>query len=329
MSDQRTFLAAAVQAEPIWFNLDATIEKTEKIVAETAKKGVQIVAFPEVWLPGYPVFVWMGDEAWQKPHRERYIAASLVLNTAHHRRLEEIARRHKVMLLLGFSERSGSKIYMSQMLINAGGATLMTRRKLKPSGLEATFFNSGGPDDLKVVETELGRIGALNCSEHRRPALRHAMYSLGEQLHIASWPNFGIRPKPEGVRALMERYDDWPRFGILPDVPSMQANACMTTTRAYAREGGLFVLAPTMIMGEAFILEFSDSTDIRSQLRYGGGSTRILNPFGEDAVSPFSEFEEGVLVAEVDYRMLRNVHDSDPFFEKVPLSQYQRRNMTA
>lgn len=326
MTESRSFLAAAVQAEPVWFDLDATIEKTGEIVAEAAANGAQIVAFPEVWLPGYPVFIWMRDERWQQQHRERYLSASLVLDTDRHRRLEEMARRHRTMMAIGFSERDGSAIYMSQMLIDARGHTLMTRRKLKPSGLEATFFNSGGPSELKVIETDLGRVGALNCSEHRRPALRHAMYSQGEQLHVASWPAFGLQPEAPVVQALLERYDDWPRHGILPDVFSMKADACMTTTRAYAREGGLFILAPTMTLGREFSLGFCDADDIRSQLQIGGGSTHIFDPLGADAAPPLPHFAEGLVIAEIDYNRLRNVHDCDPFFEKVPLAQYQRRN---
>lgn len=322
MSSDR-FLAAAVQAQPVWFDLDATIEKTGSIAAEAARRGARIVAFPEVWLPGYPVFIWMEDEAWQKPHREHYIAQSLELGSAQHRRLEQIAREHRIALAIGFSERPEGRIYMAQLLIDEEGHTKMTRRKLKPSGLEGSFYSTGRAGDLKVVETQVGRAGALNCSEHRRPVLRHTMYCQGEQLHVASWPAFGLQPRAETVQGLFRRFDNWPRYGVLPDVASMEPGACMTTTRAYAREGGLFVLAPTMVIGREFKERFSELERVRAQLNEGGGSTHIFDPFGNDAVAPLKPGEEGLLVAEIDYTKLRQVHDADPLFERVAVADYQ------
>ena len=43
---------AAVQYEPIWGDLDATVERTLRIIEDAASKGVQVLAFPELWLPG-------------------------------------------------------------------------------------------------------------------------------------------------------------------------------------------------------------------------------------------------------------------------------------
>lgn len=50
--------AAVVQAEPVWFDLAKTVEKTCKLIKEAASNGAQIVAFPELWLPGYPTWIW-------------------------------------------------------------------------------------------------------------------------------------------------------------------------------------------------------------------------------------------------------------------------------
>jgi nitrilase len=47
----------AVQAEPVWFNLDATVDKTIALIQEAGEKNIDVLGFPEVWIPGYPWYV--------------------------------------------------------------------------------------------------------------------------------------------------------------------------------------------------------------------------------------------------------------------------------
>jgi len=55
------FKAAAVQASPVYLNAGATAEKAASLVREAAAKGARIVAFPEVFVPGYPYWNWITD----------------------------------------------------------------------------------------------------------------------------------------------------------------------------------------------------------------------------------------------------------------------------
>ena len=62
MTDYRgaIFKAAAVQAapvlrdEPIWFDLQATLEKACKLISEAARNGTGLIVFPEGFLPTHP-----------------------------------------------------------------------------------------------------------------------------------------------------------------------------------------------------------------------------------------------------------------------------------
>lgn len=49
---------AVTQAEPAWFDLEQAVAKTIKLINEAADNGAKLVAFPEVWIPGYCNWRW-------------------------------------------------------------------------------------------------------------------------------------------------------------------------------------------------------------------------------------------------------------------------------
>lgn len=57
-SGGKTVRVAAVQAEGCYFDLDAAVKKTCKLIEEAAAKGCDLIAFPEVWIPQYPGWIW-------------------------------------------------------------------------------------------------------------------------------------------------------------------------------------------------------------------------------------------------------------------------------
>ncbi|MFG6280582.1 nitrilase-related carbon-nitrogen hydrolase [Microbacterium sp. 5K110] len=289
---ERRFTVAAVQSEPVWFDLEATTQKTLTLIAEAAAAGADLIAFPEVWLPGYPVFLWLGTDEWQADQREHYIANSAVHGGPEHVRIADAAAEHGIQVVLGLSERDDAgRIYMAQWIIDETGATVLARRKLKPSSVEGSFFAPGDPEtNLVVTDTSIGTIGALNCSEHKRPMLRHVMYGLGEEIHVAAWP----------------------AFGLVPEVVTMGAKVNMGATSFYAAEGGMFVVAPTQVIGEEFAQRYSDTPERAGKISVGGGATHIFGPDGQDVVEPLAHDHDGILVAEIDLSRVRRIFDADP-----------------
>ena len=53
-----TVRVAVTQHEPVWLDLQGTVKKTCTIIKEASKAGAKLVAFPEVWIPGYPAWIW-------------------------------------------------------------------------------------------------------------------------------------------------------------------------------------------------------------------------------------------------------------------------------
>ena len=48
---------AVAQASPVFLDRDATIAKGIELVRAAAAQGARIIAFPAVWVPGYPLWV--------------------------------------------------------------------------------------------------------------------------------------------------------------------------------------------------------------------------------------------------------------------------------
>ena len=183
---------AAVQAAPVFLDLDATIDKTIDLMAQAAGQGVQLIAFPETWVPGYPWWIWLDSPAWGMQFVQRYHDNALVVGSPEFDRIREAARKHRIWVSLGYSEKAAGSLYIAQALIDDQGRTLQTRRKLKPTHVERTVFGEGDGSDLAVVETPIGNIGSLSCWEHLQPLSKYAMYSQNEQIHCGAWPSFSL-----------------------------------------------------------------------------------------------------------------------------------------
>ena len=280
--------AAAVQAAPIFMNLDASIGKAEKLIQEAASNGAKLVAFPETWLPGFPWFIWLGAPATAFGFLPRYHENSMVVDSSQMRRLQDIAAKSSVTLVMGFSERDGGSRYMAQVVISPDGDVQLVRRKLKPTHVERTVFGEGDGSDLMVIDTEFGRLGALNCWEHIQPLVKMAMYAQHEEVHIAAWPSFCL-------------YRDM-AYALGPEVNN-------GASMMYAVEGSCYVLAPSAVVSQEMFDMLCDSPEKAHLLnprtsKPGGGFTMIYAPDGRALCEPLPEDEEGILYADLDPAMI-------------------------
>ena len=278
------FKAAAIQAAPVFLDLDASIDKAIVLIAEAARNGAKLIAFPETFLPGYPWFIWLDSPAWGMQFIQRYHDNSLVYGTPAAERISQAAKDNAIMVVMGHSEKSGGSLYMGQWIIDAKGKTVATRRKLKPTHVERTVFGEGDGSDLSVYDTDLGRVGALCCWEHLQPLSKYAMYAQNEQVHIAAWPSFSLYRG--GAHAL-------------------GAEVNTAASRIYAVEGSCFVLAPcATVSAEMVQMLCGDDVMKRQLLLEGGGFTGIYAPDGQLISTPLPEGTEGIVYAELDLGMI-------------------------
>lgn len=278
------YRVAAVQAAPVFLDLDASIDKAIGLIAEASRNGAKLIAFPETWLPGYPWFIWLDSPAWGMQFIQRYHDNSLAYGTPSADRIAQAAADNRITVVMGHSEKAGGSLYMGQWIIGPDGQTIARRRKLKPTHVERTVFGEGDGSDLSVHETPLGRIGALCCWEHLQPLSKYAMYAQNEQVHIAAWPSFSLY-----------------RGGAYALGPEVNNAA----SRIYAVEGGCFVLAPCATVSKEMVqMLCGDDATKRQLLLEGGGFAQIYAPDGQLMHEPLPEGQEGLVYADIDLGMI-------------------------
>ncbi|KAF7536048.1 hypothetical protein G7Z17_g13105 [Cylindrodendrum hubeiense] len=272
---------AVVQAEPVYFDLQGAVGKAIRIIEDAANQGAQLVAFPEVWIPGYPYWIW--TRGCDIEMVQRYIKNSLSIGSDEMKRICAAAAKNSITVVLGYSERDGNSLFLGQCHIGSDGVIKMKRRKIKPTHMERTIFGDGGGDSLlNVVNDEKigAKIGSLCCWEHSQPLLKFHTHSQGEEIHIAAWP--AQLPHEEGK-------------GLWSTANEGSLNLSVT----YAVEGGCYVLHACSIISKNCV-DLMKTHEGDQYYASGGGGSCIIRPDGKIISERLPDDVEGLIVADLD-----------------------------
>jgi predicted amidohydrolase len=107
----RTIRVGIIQSSPVYWNLEASVEKAIELIARAANQGARIVAFGETWLPGYPA--WLdycpNTGLWNyEPTKEVFAELrrnSLVVPSKESTKLGQAAKEIGVAVVIGVNER--------------------------------------------------------------------------------------------------------------------------------------------------------------------------------------------------------------------------------
>ncbi|PKK42977.1 hypothetical protein CI102_12377 [Trichoderma harzianum] len=153
-----TIKVGAVQAEPAWLNLPESVKKVTSLVEQAGKDGVNVLGFPELFVPGYPWSIWTEPYLDNTGMFHECMANSLVKDSPEMPQICEAVKKAGIFIVLGYSERDGDSLYIAQSFINPEGKIILHRRKIKPTGVEHAIWGDG--DGLiNVVDSPFGKIG--------------------------------------------------------------------------------------------------------------------------------------------------------------------------
>jgi beta-cyano-L-alanine hydratase/nitrilase len=189
-SSAPTVRATVVQASTVFYDTPATLDKAERLLAEAASYGSQLVVFPEAFIGGYPrgsnFGVTIGNRTTKgREEFRKYLASAVDVPGPEVDRLAAMAGKYKVHLVMGVIERDGYTLYCTVLFFNPQGSYLGKHRKIMPTALERIIWGFGDGSTIPVFDTAIGKIGAAVCWENRMPLLRTAMYAKGIEIYCA------------------------------------------------------------------------------------------------------------------------------------------------
>ena len=292
---------AAAQARSCWLDPEGSTRKVLTFLGQAAAQGVELVAFPETFLSGYPFWLDVTngsrfDDPAQKRAYAAYLEAAVEVDGPQVRQITEAARELGIFVYLGTAERStGSArgtVYCTLVAIDPQAGVVSTHRKLMPTFEERLVWGTGDGHGLRVHRYAGSRVGGLNCWENWMPQARHALYAQGEELHVSVWPG-----NPRNTTDI---------------------------ARFVAIEGRVFSLAACGLIS---LSDVPDDFPLRAELQEAGvvdycrGGSAVAAPDGTWLVAPVVG-EERLVVADLD---LRRVAEERQNFD--PTGHYSRADV--
>jgi len=302
-NNQDTLTIAMAQIAPVWLDRTATIDKVVDTIVQAKSKQIDLMAFGEALVPGYPFWPELTDGARfnapdQKALYAHYVDQAVDISKGHLEPVCNAAKQTSTAIYLGTIEkapdRGGHSLYCTMVYIDKDGQIGSVHRKLMPTYEERLTWSPGDGHGLRVHQLGPFTVGGLNCWENWMPLARASLYGQGEDLHVAIWPG--------------------------------GYNNTVDITRFMAKEGRSFVMSVGGIMRPS---DMPKQTPYYDQIVaactepfLANGGACIAGPDGKWIIEPIIE-QEGVFCATIAHQKVRQERQN---FD--PAGHYSRPDVT-
>lgn len=275
-----SFRAATVQAAPVFLDADATVAKACELIAQAAQNGARLVAFPEVYVPGYPYWNWIMTPLAGSAWFERLVRSSVMVDGPEVARIRAAARDAGCHVVIGINERdrySYGTLYNTILFIDDTGELLGAHRKLVPTWAEKLTWGCGDGSSLRVYDTAIGPLGGLACGENTNTLARFALLAQGELVHVAN-------------------------YIALPTVPADydMVEAIKMRSAAHSFEGKVFTIVSCSVISPEIVEMLGVDESARELLtRKNCAFSGIFGPDGRLITEPLVDVE-GIRYADLD-----------------------------
>jgi nitrilase len=268
---------AAVQASPVFLDLEATLAKAREFTEQAAALGAHLIVFPEAFLAGYPYWLWGTDATIEQQAFVELWEAAIEVPGPETAVLGEAARDAGAVVMIGVNERESTyghaTLFNTLLTFDSDGTLLRRHRKIMPTYKERTVYGMGDGSGLPAVPSTMGHLGGLICWENFMPLARYHQYAQGVRIYTAV---------------------------TVDDSPSWH-----TLMLTIAAEGRCFVVAAAQYFsrgafaGHRYLGGFGAAVEVLAN-----GGSLIVAPGGEIVAGPLRQ-QEGIVRAELDLRQVQ------------------------
>jgi aliphatic nitrilase len=274
------FKAATVQTSPVFLNAEKTIDKAITFIKEASENGAQLIAFPEVFVSGYPYWNWIMTPVQGSKWYEKLYKSAITADGSEVKRICDAAKEFNIHIVIGINERGNSfgEIYNTNLIIDNLGNLIGKHRKLVPTWAEKLTWTSGDGSSLKVYKTEIGSIGTLACGENTNTLARFTLLAQGELIHIANYISLPVAP---------------------PDYD--MAEAIKIRAAAHSFEGKLFTIVSCSTISQEIKDALREDVPNVDELltRNNSAFSGFIGPNGAAIGTPLID-EEGIVYADIN-----------------------------
>lgn len=276
MTVPRIVRVAAAQLSPSLEKASSTLDKVLGAIDDAAAQGASLIVFPETFVPYYPYFSFVSTPMQSGKEHMRLYEEAVIVPGPITDAVSERAKLKSIAVVLGVNERDHGSLYNAQLIFDVDGRLLLKRRKITPTFHERMIWGQGDASGLKIVTSQIGRIGALACWEHYNPLARYALMTQHEEIHCSQFPGSLVGPI----------------FGDQIEV----------TIRHHALEAGCFVVNSTGWLTDQQIESITPDEKLQRGLR-DGCMTTIISPEGSHLCEPLTQ-GEGIVLADLDMSLI-------------------------
>lgn len=202
--------AAAVQASSVFLDREASTAKACELIRRAGAEGAQLVAFPEGFVPGHPLWFHF-HPATSTVANDLSVALfenAVEVPGPQIAELQHAAADAGAYVAIGVCEkRPGTfgTLFNSLIFLGPDGTILSRHQKLVPTVGERLVHAPGEPRGLVPISTSFGPVSGLICGENSNPLAVAALTAQYTRVHVMSWPShFPTSGDPMRTRVMID-----------------------------------------------------------------------------------------------------------------------------
>lgn len=185
---------AGVQAAPVFLDLNGTTEKACELILEAGRKGADLIAFPEAFIPTFPNwYETLGESPKARELDKRLFLESVEMEGEHMQAIAEACAKANINAVVGINERNpmtNGSMHNTQVHITRDGIIAGKHQKYVPTTGERQVHMPGKTGHYNTFRTNFGVVSGLICGENSNMLGMYAAAVNYPVVHVGSWPMY-------------------------------------------------------------------------------------------------------------------------------------------